>query len=71
MIKYADQTRKKYIEIIRKMSPENRLRKCFELNELTKKLFVTGLKSRFPECSEEEIKEIYLKRIGKCRNLNY
>ena len=70
-MKPINQIRKEYIKIIRKMSPENRLRKCFELNELTKKLFLTGLKSRFPNCSEEEIKEIYLKRIDKCRNLNY
>ena len=65
------QDRKKYLEIIRNMSPENRLRKCFELNELTKQLFLTGLKDRFPDLPEKKIKEIYLKRIDKCRNLNY
>jgi hypothetical protein len=63
--------RKAYIKIIRKMSPEDRLKKCFELNELTKQLFLTGLRSKFPDCSEKEIKVIYLKRIDKCRNLNY
>ena len=65
------QDRKEYLDIIRNMSPENRLRKCFELNELTKQLFLTGLKARFPDFSEKKIKEIYLKRIDKCRNLNY
>lgn len=65
------QDRKEYIKIIRNMTPENRLRKCFELNELTKQLFLTGLKNRFPDFPEKEIKEIYLKRIDKCRNLNY
>jgi hypothetical protein len=65
------QDRKKYLEIIRNMSPEKRLRKCFELNELTKQLFLTGLKDRFPDFPEKKIKEIYLKRIDKCRNLNY
>jgi hypothetical protein len=67
----VNKTRKEYIKIIRNMSPENRLKKCFELNELTKQLFLTGLRNRFPDCSEKEIKEIYLKRIDKCRNLNY
>jgi hypothetical protein len=70
-MKQANQDRKEYIKIIRNMSPENRLRKCFELNELTKQLFMAGLKKRFPECSDEEIKKLYLKRIDKCRNLNY
>ena len=65
------QDRIKYLEIIRNMPPENRLGKCFELSELTKQLFLTGLKNRFPNYSEKEIKEIYLKRIDKCRNLNY
>ena len=70
-MKQIDQCRKEYIKIIRNMSPENRLRKCFELSELTKQLFLIGLKNRFPDYSEKEIKEIYLKRIDKCRNLNY
>ncbi|MEE8324764.1 MAG: hypothetical protein V3R31_03840 [Candidatus Humimicrobiaceae bacterium] len=62
---------KEYIKIMRKISPEDRLRKSFELNELTKKLFLTGLKNRFPELSDKELKKIYLKQIGKCHNLNY
>jgi hypothetical protein len=70
-MKPIDQSRKEYLEIIRNMTPENRLQKCFELNELTKQLFLTGLKDRFPDFSEKEIKEFYLKRIDKCRNLNY
>ena len=70
-MKPIDQSHKEYIKIIRNMRPENRLKKCFELNELTKQLFLTGLKNRFPDFSEKEIKEIYLKRIDKCRNLNY
>jgi hypothetical protein len=70
-MKPINQIRKEYIKIIRNMSPENRLRKCFELNELTKQLFLIGLKNRFPDFSEKEIKEIYLKRIDKCHNLNY
>ena len=49
---------KEYIKIMRKMSPEDRLRKCFELNELTKGLFLAGLKNRFPDLSDKEIKNI-------------
>jgi len=57
---------REYIKIMRKISPEDRLRKCFELNELTKGLFMAGLKNRFPDYSDKELKKIYLKRISKC-----
>lgn len=62
---------REYIKIIRKLTPEERLKKCFELNELTKQLFLTGLRNRFPDLSKEEIKKLYLKRIKKCHNLDY
>jgi len=62
---------KMYIEILSKMTPEQRLNKCFELTELAKNLFLNGLKKRFPHLSEEEIRKIYLKRISKCHNTNY
>lgn len=46
---------REYIKIIRRLTPEERLKKCFELNELAKQLFLTGLKNRFPNLSKEEI----------------
>jgi hypothetical protein len=46
---------REYIKIIRRLTPEEKLKKCFELNELTKQLFLTGLKNRFPDLSKEEI----------------
>jgi hypothetical protein len=53
------------------MTPEQRLLKAFELSALSKKLFLHGLKKRFPEKSETEIKSIYLKQIAQCHNRNY
>jgi hypothetical protein len=46
---------REYIKIIRRLTPEEKLKKCFELNELTKQLFLTGLKNRFPDLFQEEI----------------
>ena len=46
---------REYIKIIRRLTHEEKLKKCFELNELTKQLFLTGLKNRFPDLSQEEI----------------
>ncbi|MFZ3085348.1 MAG: hypothetical protein WA097_01745 [Candidatus Hydromicrobium sp.] len=70
-MKSTNNGHREYIKIIRRLTPEEKLKKCFELNELTKQLFLTGLKNRFPDLSQEEIKKIYLKRINKCHNLDY
>ena len=60
-----------YIETLRRMTPEERLLKAFELSEFGKELFLAGLRRRFPDLPEEGIKKIYLERIDKCHNRNY
>ena len=57
-----NQDRKQYLKIIRNMTPEDRLKKCFELNELTKQLFLTGLKNRFPKSRGKR------KKQGSCQS---
>ena len=44
-----------YIKILRNMSPQKRLLKAFELSDFSKKLFIHGLKNRFPDLSDEEL----------------
>lgn len=60
-----------YLEILRKMTPEQRLAKAFELSAMTKELFLKGLKNRFPSKTKKEINNLYLKRLTKCHNRNY
>ena len=60
-----------YIETLRRMTPEERLLKAFELSEFAKELFLAGLRRRFPDLPGEKIKKIYLERIDKCHNRNY
>lgn len=60
-----------YIETLRKMTPEQRYAKSIELTKMTKELFLHGLRKRYPDKSESEIKKIYLSRISKCYNRNY
>jgi hypothetical protein len=60
-----------YIQVLRKMSPEKRLLKAFELSEFAKQLFIHGLHRRFPDLSGEEFKKILLERLDKCHNRNY
>lgn len=60
-----------YIETLRSMSPEARLLKAFELTEFARELFMHGLRKRFPDKSDQKIKQIYLERLEKCHNRNY
>ena len=62
---------KLYLAVLRKMTPEQRLLKAFELSEFSKQLFLHGLRKRFPEKSEAEITKTYLERLNKCHNRNY
>jgi hypothetical protein len=60
-----------YLQVLKSMTPEQRLLKAIELSELTKKLFLHGLKKRFPEKNEAEIMAIYIDRILLCNRHNY
>lgn len=60
-----------YIEILRRMTPEQRLKKAFELSAFTKKLFIQGLKERHPDLSPEEFHQLMLAHLAKCHNRNY
>ena len=60
-----------YLEILRSMTPDQKLQTVFELSELGKSLFLDGLRVRFPDASREELHQIYLDRLEKCHNRNY
>ena len=62
---------KLYLTVLRKMTPEQRLLKAFELSEFSNRLFLHGLRKRFSEKSEAEIMKTYLERLEKCHNRNY
>ena len=57
-----------YIRVLANMSAAQRLNKSFELSLQVKQLFMLGLKKRFPDKTESEIKQLYLKRLEKCYN---
>ena len=60
-----------YLQTLKHMTPGQRLMKAFELSERSKKLFLHGLKKRFPDKNDAEIKTIYQERIALCHNRNY
>jgi hypothetical protein len=60
-----------YIRALRRMSPQTRLMKAFELTEFSRRLFLQGLRRRFPDLSDGELHRVYLERLVKCHNRNY
>lgn len=60
-----------YIETLRRLSPEQKLAKAFELSEMSRRLFRDGLRRRFPDLSDEEFHRLYLERLALCHNRNY
>lgn len=60
--------RKRYIETLRRMTPEQRLLKAFELSEMSRDLTRAGLRERFPDASDAEINRLYLERLERCRS---
>ena len=60
-----------YIQTLRRMTPEQRLAKAFELTEFARELFRQGLRKRHPDLSPEEFHQLWLKRLAKCHNRNY
>jgi Rv0078B-related antitoxin len=62
---------RRYLEILRGMTVEQKLQKVVELSEIGNSLFRAGLRKRFPDATEEELHRIYLERLEKCHNRNY
>lgn len=60
-----------YINTLRKMSPEQKLKKACELSDFTKMLFRNGLKKRYPDLNDEDLRRKLIERLTKCGNSNY
>jgi DNA-binding MarR family transcriptional regulator len=58
----------RYLEVLRSMSPADRLRKAFELTEMSRRLFRQGLRKRFPNLSEAELHRLYIERLRSFGN---
>ena len=60
-----------YLDILRRMSPEDRLRKAFELSQLSRSLFEHGLARTFPDLEPAELRALARRRLDKCHNRIY
>lgn len=62
---------RRYLAVLRRMTPGQRLAKAFELSAMTKDLFRQGLRQRFPNLDDAAFHKLYLERLSKCHNRNY
>jgi hypothetical protein len=53
------------------MTPEQRLRKSFELTEYSRRLRVAGLRNQFPDATDDQIRRMAAEQFLKCHNRNY
>ena len=62
---------RRYLEVLHRMGPQKRLQKAFELSEMSRQLFVKGLRERFPDLPEPEFRRILHQQLERCRNRRY
>ncbi len=65
------QNHMEYIRILRRMTPEQRLLKAFELTDLGRRLLMEGLRRRHPRLDAAQLRSLYLERLARCHNRNY
>jgi hypothetical protein len=59
-----------YLRVLRAMTPEQRLKKAFELTAMARALFELGLRRRFPDLSEAAFTRLLRQRLDRCHNRN-
>lgn len=63
--------RRVYIDALRRMGPEARLAKAFELSEMTHEALRAGLRQRHPHATPEELEELFRQRLDRCRSRTF
>jgi len=60
-----------YIQALRRMTPEERLQKAFELSESAKAQILQELRRMYPGLSERSLVKIYLDRTAKPNKMEH
>lgn len=55
--------RRKQFELLRKLSPEERLTQALDLTDTVRQLVMSDLRHRHPEASEDEIRRRFIGRV--------
>lgn len=57
------EAQRKHYELMRRLSPEQKLSMAFALTDATRTLILVDLKHRFPNADENEIKRRFIARV--------
>ncbi|MBI4726767.1 hypothetical protein HY768_06035 [candidate division TA06 bacterium] len=57
---------REYLDVLRKMTGEQRLRLGFELHDLALRLMQDGIRHRHPEYDERQVKQETARRLLRC-----
>jgi hypothetical protein len=60
--------RRVYMDALRRMTPEQRLAKAFELSDMTHEALRAGLAERYPAASDAELHSMHPERMERCRS---
>jgi len=60
--------RQVYLEALRRLGPEGRLLKAFELTEMTHEALRAGLRHRHPDATLDELDTPFRERLERCRS---
>lgn len=60
-----------YLRVLRAMTPEQRLRKAFDLGAASRARFEHGLRQRFPGLDDASFRRLVRERLDLCHNRNY
>jgi len=63
--------KQRYHEILKGMTPQEKVEKVIELSNLANAAFLAGLRNRYPQLSDNELKELYLEKRRTWHNQNY
>lgn len=62
--------RQRYMEALRRMSPEQRLAKAFELSEMSNDAARAGIEQMYPQATDRERHALLIERLERCRSRN-
>jgi len=62
---------RQYLEALRRLGPDGRMRKCFELSDMVRRQFIQVLRERYPDATQEEFRAIVVKKVLEWSNSNY
>ena len=57
------EAQRKHYELMRQLSPEQKLSMAFALTDATRKLILADLHYRFPDANDDEIKRRFIARV--------